>query len=150
MKNIGNSHSMPSKSWRERGREMERERRNYCFSISDRGERHRDFKEADGWTLVALNMEQRGTGKRYGRHDIVNENWQKRRRYFSPSRSLFEKPPSLLLFALRRTTEGLRCLRHSDKDTLRGESDQWASTRFVGQWQRVCTSAMLTRALHNA
>lgn len=56
--------------------ERDRERRNYCFSISERGERSMDFKAADGWTLVALNMEQHGTGKVYRRRDIVNENWQ--------------------------------------------------------------------------
>lgn len=45
------------KLWRDR------ERKNYCFSISEGGERHRDFKAAGGWTLVVLNMKQQCTGQ---------------------------------------------------------------------------------------
>lgn len=45
------------KLWRDR------ERKNYCFSISEEGERHRDFKAVGGSTLAVVNMKQQCTGK---------------------------------------------------------------------------------------
>lgn len=67
MKNMGNSHSIPSKSWREteRGGIIA-----FPFQKEERG------TGALKQQMVELfrNSEQHGTGRIYRRHDTVNEN----------------------------------------------------------------------------
>lgn len=119
--------------------ERDRERKSYCFPISERGERNNDTKAADGWTSVTLNMKQhpekiKKTWCCEWKLTVRNNNGSLKGQF------------KVVLFVLRRTFEGLQCQKVCDRA---GEywKRSWISWPFyvwlwAHTWGRQKTSGM--------